>query len=59
MSEKNFTSLKVRPETKGQLDLIKGNKESYNDIIIRLIEENKKLNQILLNVEALTQHIKG
>ena len=56
MTEKQYTSLKVRPETKGQLDLIKGNKESYNDIIIRLIEENKKLNQILLNVEALNNH---
>lgn len=59
MTEKNYTSLKVRPETKDKLDLIKGNKESYNDIIIRLMEENNKLNQILLNVEALTQHIKG
>lgn len=59
MTEKQYTSLKVRPETKGQLDLIKGNKESYNDIIIRLIEENKKLNQILLNVEALNNHIRG
>lgn len=59
MTEKQYTSLKVRPETKGQLDLIKGNKESYNDTIIRLIEENKKLNQILLNVEALSNHIRG
>ena len=59
MTGKNFTSLKVRPETKGQLDLIKGNKESYNDIILRLMEENRKLNQILLNIENLEKHIRG
>lgn len=56
-NEKNYKSIKIPAETKNQLDKIKGNKESYNDLFIRLMNENDKLNKILCNVEYLQEHL--
>ena len=56
-NEKNYKSIKIPEETKNQLDKIKGNKESYNDLFIRLMNENQKLNKILSNVENLQRHL--
>lgn len=59
MTENNLTTIRVRFETKSELDKMKGNKESYNDVIIKLLKENEKLNKILCNVEYLQEHIQG
>ena len=56
-NEKNYKSIKIPEETKNKLDKIKGNKESYNDLFIRLMNENQKLNKILSNVENLQRHL--
>lgn len=56
-AEKNYKSIKIPAETKTALDKIKGNKESYNDLFIRLMKENENLNKILSNVENLQLHL--
>ena len=43
MTDEKFTTIKLTMETKAELDKLKIDKESYNTLLIRLIEENKKL----------------
>jgi len=57
IKQNKFTNVKIQTETKIELDKIKGNKESYNDLFIRLMKENQKLNKILLNIEDLKDYI--
>jgi len=59
MTSDTYTTLRVRKETKSKLNTIKGNKESYNDLCIRLMEDNEKLNNILLNIELLQEYFKA
>lgn len=57
MTKEKFTSIKLTFETKSELDKIKNKQESYNSLLIRLINENEKLNKILSNVEDLQKHL--
>ncbi len=57
MTKEKFTTIKLTFGTKAELDKVKNNQESYNSLLIRLIEENKKLNKILSNVENLQIHL--
>ncbi len=57
MTKEKFTTIKLTFGTKAELNKVKNNQESYNSLLIRLIEENKKLNKILSNVENLQIHL--
>ena len=57
MTKKEFTNIKINLETKAELDKLKKDKESYNCLLSRLVNENVKLNKILSNVENLQEHL--
>lgn len=56
-NKKNDNMIRVNEDVKKELEKLKINNESFNSLFIRLIEENKKLNKILLNIEDLQTHI--
>lgn len=57
MANSKYTTIKASLETKKDLDDLKLGNESYNDVILRLIQENKQYKEILLNIEKLKEHI--
>lgn len=57
MSNSKYTTIKATLGTKKDLDDLKLGNESYNDVILRLIQENKEYKKILLNIEKLKEHI--
>lgn len=57
MANSKYTTIKASFGTKKDLDDLKLGNESYNDVILRLIQENKQYKEILLNIEKLKEHI--